>query len=400
MAYAPQFDESYSYNPDLEQFGPPPTPPPGYGERGGNYLLPDENNPEPNYLPQNPDGSTSFPQKFGPEPPTFYATNVPETAKKWGAAGQNYTFLAESPRAMETAKEIGAPEVMRGYKDEDFQASPFGPSGVGPEPKSGELDRFQAQKGAWKAHVDEHYQGKDPMLINPGEAGKKAREDQRRKEAVDFINGNPTTNDYKMAEKRVEEAGKEAEKAAEWQLKSAQEDHKGFQHYFDQNFTALQTQLKENFAAEQAAKKQKELDSLTNVAKAQKYTMDEMQGQRAPWNYELPPDVLKEVVKDPTLPLEGYRLKPAVLKNINRERERAGLPLIVEKQLPDQKEYTDWGLFKTGEKTTKRYGYEEGEPPARRSAGPTGGAPQVVRTGTKNGRRVVQYSDGRTEYAR
>ena len=393
-----QYDprQEFDYNP--EDFLPPPPP-------------------DAEVIPQNPVG-------YGPEPPISYSTNMPETAKKWGQAGNKYTYLAESPAAMKIAQDLGAPDIYKGYRDEGLpKPSPFGPSGVGPEPKAGELDRMQAQRSGWKAHVDEHYGGTDPMLINPEEEAQKARKAQERKEAVDFIKGDPTKSDYKAAEKRVKEAGDNAGKAAEWKLKSAQEDHKGFQHYFDQQFTELQSRKREQFTELQSRlseerkiaseeRRQKGLDTLANVDKAQKYTMAQMEGERAPWNFELSQDELNAAIKDPTLPLTGKRLKPMVLTNINRERERAGLPPIVEKKLPDMKETTTFWpggpeIPFTGEKKTKQYGYEEGAAPAPRSAsvprgngGAAAPASQVVRTGTHNGRRVVQFADGRTEYAR
>ena len=94
----------YQYDPrqtfDPEAVGPVP---PSYGEKGGNYLLVDEQNPTPAYLPTTPAGVTRYPEgpEYGPEPPTFHATNVPETARKWGGAGPGLYFPGREPRSHE-----------------------------------------------------------------------------------------------------------------------------------------------------------------------------------------------------------------------------------------------------------------------------------------------------------
>jgi len=415
---ASQYDPRQEFDYDPEDFLPPP---PGLNPDGsfGPPQTLNEHKQERNAvpIPRNPDGSTTSPQEYGPEPPISYSTNMPETARQWGQAGHKYTFLAESPAAMKIARDLGAPDIYKGYRDE-AQPSPFGPSAVGPEPKAGELDRMQAQKGGWKAHYDEFYGGVDPLGINPEEEAQKARKAQERKEAVDFIKGDPTKSDYKAAEKRVKEAGDNAGKAAEWKLKSAQEDHKGFQHYFNQQFTELQTKQKEQFTAEQAAKRQREQENKAqkdtqtraSVEAAQKYTEQALYGPNSWENYTLNADDLAKMGKDKNYTPKNRQIKERVLTDVNRVRELAGLPLLTEKQIQvPMKEYLDWGLFRTGETMTSEpgYRYEEGAAPARRSAnvprgngGAAAPASQVVRTGTHNGRRVVQFADGRTEYAR
>lgn len=354
MAYS----DPYLYDP-RQTFNPEDVPPPpGYGEPGGNYLLPDENVKNPTYLPQNSAGMTNFPggPEYGPPPPTYYATNIPDTAKKWGDQGQDYTFLAESPGAAKTAQELGAPNVMKGYDPALDQAK-----AIGPEPKPGELDEMSQLKQLWGHYVADKYQGIDPTTINPAEEGMKAGEAARNKYALELLNRTPGSVDYKQYEKLIADAEKNAEKNAEWQRRMGEEDKKMAQDFFK---SKLSDQRK--IAGED--RRQKDLDTLANVDKAQKYTQATMEGANAPWNYELSPEELRAAIADPTVPLTGKRLKPLILTNINRERDRAGLPPIVEKELPASKEYTDWGLFKTGEKTTKQYGYEEGQTPARRSA--------------------------------
>jgi hypothetical protein len=361
--YASMYDEQpYPFDP-RQPFDPEniPPPPPGYGEKGGNYLLPDEVNPAPAYLPQNPDGSTSFPQQFGPPPPTFYATNVPDTAKKWGGQGQDYTFLAESPAAAKTAEGLpGDPTVMKGYDPALDQKT------IGPEPKPGELDEMGQFKTFWGHYVNDKYKGRDPLTVNPSEEGMKAEEAARSKYALELMNRDPGSVDYKKYEKLITEAKTDAMKKAEWERKMGEEDQKMAHGFF-------QTKLTDQRRISAEERKQKGIDSLTNVDKAQKFTMNMMSGAKAPENFEMPPEDRVKALSDKTFPLDGYRLKPIALQSINRERERAGLPLIVEKPVDvpmvETRNFTPWGpkipfTTPTASTPVTKYSYEEGPAPA------------------------------------
>lgn len=378
--------EEYLYDPrqsfNAEEIGPLP---PG---REKEYLLLDENITNPNYLPTNSAGETRFPEgpEYGPEPPTFHATNVPETAQKWGKAGQDYTFLAESPQAVKTAEELGAPRVMRGYDPALDQTKR---PDIGPEPKQGELDEMGQFNQFWNHYVTEKYGGKDLTQINPAEEGLKAEEELTRKYGLELLNREGTA-DYKKYEKLIEEGKKDAIKAAEWKRTGAMEDKRMAKDFFKQKLKAEQ-------------KQPKELDTRANVEAAQKYTEQALYGPNSWANYELTPEDLEKMGSDKAYVPKNRKIKERILVDINRVRERAGLPKLTEKPVEvPMVEYRDWGLFRTGEKKTTEPGfrYEEGQAPTRRSATP-GAAPQVVRTGTdrRTGKKVIQYSDGRVEYA-
>jgi hypothetical protein len=199
----------------------------------------------------------------------------------------------------------------------------------------------------------------------------------------------PKSIDYKNYEKLISEAKKDAVNKAEWQRKIGEEDHKMSQTFFKQAYT-------------EEHKKQKDVETRANVEAAQKYTEQALYGPNSWQNYDLSPEDLKKLSSDKNYTPQNRKIKERVLTDVNRVRELSGLPLLTEKQIQvPMKEYRDWGLFHTGETMTSEpgYRYEEGKAPARRSAAPsTPGAPQVVRYGTHNGRRVAQYQDGRTEY--
>lgn len=373
-----QYDPRASYNP--EDFPPAP---PGYGEKGGEYTTLENFKQEANeeYLPQNTDGSTSYPPQYGPEPPTFHATNVPETARKWGKQGQDYTFLAESPQAMATAKEIGAPKVMKGYQE---QAPEFGPM-----PKEGELDEMKEFKGFWKTYVGEHYKGQDPLEINPAEEGVKAEEAAKSKYALELMNRDPGSADYKSYEKLISEAKKDAVSKAEWRRRMGEEDRKMSQAFFKEKWKD------ERKAAAGAEPKPQ---TRANVEGAQKYTEDMLYGPNSWENYQLTEDDVKKMKKDKNWQPENRKVKDRILTDVNRVRELAGLPPITEKPVSiPMKEFREWGLFRTGEKDAapgKGYRYEEGQ-------GQKPAAAKIVKSGRhkENGRMVNMYSDGRVEYA-
>ena len=319
MGYADSFPVPYQYNPN-QSFDPAeiPPPPPGYGEKGGNYLLPDESVANPNYLPTDSQGRSG--SEWGPPPPTstFYATNVPETAQKWGKSGQDYTFLAESPGAMARAKEIGAPQVMKGYRDEEVKpASTFDPgkTGFGPEPKDGEVNHMKKFGEYWNHHVGEVWKGTDPLTINPAEEGVKAEEEARKKYALELLQ-NPTGSvDYKKYEGLIAEAKKDATKRAEWQRTMGEQDYKKAKGFFDEAYPK--------------AVKEKQ-QSGARIEASQKYTDLLLQD---PHNYELTPeDVAPLAVKNSTYFPKNRKLKEGVLDKINLVRKQDGLDPIVENQ--------------------------------------------------------------------
>jgi hypothetical protein len=302
---------------------------------------------------------------------------VAGTAQKWGGEGKNYTFLAESPQAMEEAREIGAPKVMKGYRDEDVpQPSPFGPGQYGPEPKAGELDEMKKFKSFWGTHVNEHYKGRDPLTVNPAEEGIKAEDAARRKYAISLMAHDPKSVDYKKYEKLITDERNDAIKKAEWQRRIGEEDHRMSLDFFRQ-------------ATAKEAKEQKNVQTRSNVQAAQKYTEEALYGPNSWQNYNLTQEDLAKMAKDKNYTPQSRRLKSRVLTDVNRVRELSGLPALLEKQIQiPTVEFNNWGLFRTGEKPgTPNTGYRYGEP-------------VVVRTGVHNGRRVVQYEDGRVEYAK
>ena len=338
----------YQYDPN-QVFDPNniPPPPPGYGDKGGNYLLPDENNPNPAYLPQNPDGSTSNPQTFGPEPPIFYATNVPGTAQKWGKQGHNYTFLAESPAAAKTAQDIGAPTVMKGYDPALDQAKP---AAVGPEPKPGELDDFSKAQGFWKHVVDTEYGGADPTKINPAEVGMLKRAELQKKYDLELFNRGAGTTEYKDIQKHIDQQVKDAESVAERQRAGAAEKMKEVI-----GFAKSQLSDERKIAAE---KRKATVFSHPVVQAAQKFTFDMMQGPQSAINYDLSPEDQATLRATGAMPA-GRRLKPEALTEINRNRQGAGLPPIIEKpaEIPLM-ESRNWGPL--GQTTPTQTGVKKG----------------------------------------
>ena len=380
-----RYDPRQGHNP--EDFPPAP---PGYGEKGGEYTTLEDFKQEGNeeYLPQNADGSTSYPPEIGPEPPTFHATNIPETARKWGKQGQDYTFLAESPGAMKTAKEIGAPKIMRGYTDEER------PAPIGPRPGEGELDEMRKFNDFWDHHAKENYPSGDPLKITPAEEGMKAEEVARNKYALELMNREPGSADYKGYEKLISEAKKDAIQKAEWQSRIAQEDKKQARVFF-------MDRMKEERKA--AGKDETKPQTRANVEAAQKYTENMLYGPNSWENYQLTDDDVKKMKKDKNWQPENRKIKDRILTDVNRVRELSGLPPITEKAVKvPMKEYRDWGLFRTGEKDAapgRGYRYEEGQKPAARAQ--QAGAAKIVKSGRhkENGRMVNMYSDGRVEYA-
>ena len=126
------------------------------------------------------------------------------------------------------------------------------------------------------------------------------------------------------------------------------------------------------------------------------------------------PEELKKVEADKNYQPKDQKIKPRILVDVNRVREKAGLPPITENPVVtdvpmiETTNFTPWGFripFTTKTKSTeqrKGFRYEEGQAPASRSAASpakAGSQPQVVRTGTFRGKRVVMYSDGRMVYA-
>lgn len=330
--------------------------------------------PPPGYEPE-PAETVRFPfaplSEDRPGGQHFYATNVANTAQQWGNEGKDYTFLAESPDAMTKAKELGAPKVMRGYNDEP---KPEAESQMGVMPKQAprETDDLGKFKSFWQSHVKEHYQGKDPLALNPAEEGIKAEEEARRKYAVSLLAHDPGSVDYKKYEKLISDTRNDAIKKAEWQRKIGEEDHKMSQDFFKK-------------AIAQQAKEGKAKQTRESVQQAQEYTRKVLNSAGA---YDLSPEDSEGILNDKNYKIRRSRIKPDALVEINRVRKLAGLPAIIEKQIEiPMQETTNWGLFKTGPRSLpseKGIQYLEN---------------QVIRYGNYNGRRVAQYADGSVDYA-
>ena len=353
-------------------------------------LLADEMDPNPEYV------QNSWPEEqpqFGPPPPTFYATNVPDTAQKWGSQGQDYTFLAESPGAMKTAEELGAPRVMKGYQEPEPRAA------VGPEPKPGELDELGQFKDFWGHVVNEKWAGEDPTEINPEEIGFRKREELQKKYYHELFMNDSGSQEYKKYEKLIEQGAKDAEKIAERKRLGALEEKKIAHGFFKEKMTA------ERKAADASQPKPQ---TRANVEEAQKYTEAALYGPNAWQNYDLTEEDLDKIAADKNYMPKNRKVKARILTDVNRVRTLAGLPPIDEEDFDIPiREYTQLSPGWTGEpwrtegkmtkETKKGYRYAEGQ----KAAPEKQGAPQVVRTGTdrKTGRKVVMYSDGRTVYA-
>ena len=328
-------------------------------------------------------------EPIGPEPPTFYATNVPETAQKWGGQGQKYTFLAESPEAMKTAKEIGAPRIMKGYRDQP----------VMPEPKSEDLDDMEKFNSFWGHVVKTKYKGRDPLSINPAEESIKAEEEARNKYALELMNKDPRSADYRQYEKLITVAKGDAMKKAEWERRMGEEDRKMAHGFFKEKIAA------ERKAAEANKPKGPNPETRANVQAAQKYTEAALYGPNAWQNYYLTEEDLDKIAADKNYMPEGRKVKGRILTDVNRVRGLAGLPPITEETdeqnvpMVETKNFTPWGpkIPFTGKRKftepRRNFRYQEGQTPNK------GQAPTVVRTGTHKGRKVLMYSDGRVVYA-
>ena len=324
-------------------------------------------------------------EPIGPEPPTFYATNVPETAQKWGDQGQKYTFLAESPEAMKTAQDLKAPRIMKGYRDQP----------IGPEPQPGELDDLEKFNSFWGHVVKTKHKGRDPLSINPAEEGIKAEEEARNKYALELMNKDPRSVDYKQYEKLITAAKSDAMKKAEWERRIGEEDRKMAYGFFKEKMAA------ERKAAENNKPKGPSPETRANVQAAQKYTEAALFGPNSWQNYELTEEDLEKINADKNFMPKDRKVKPRILTDVNRVRGLAGLPPITEdvvnEDVPmvETRNFTPWGpkIPFTGERkfTEKRGGfrYQERQP----------SAPKVIKTGTHKGRRVLMYADGRVVYA-
>lgn len=320
-------------------------------------------------------------EPIGPEPPTFYATNVPATAQKWGDRGQKYTFLAESPEAMKTAQDLKAPRIMKGYQDQP----------IGPEPKPGELEDMDKFNSFWGHVVKTKHKGRDPLSINPAEESIKAEEEARNKYALELMNRDPRSVDYKKYEKLITAAKTDAMKRAEWERRIGEEDRKMALGFF-----------KQKMAAERKAKGPNP-ETRANVQAAQKYTEAALFGPNSWQNYELTEEDLKKINADKNFMPKDRKVKPRILTDVNRVRGLAGLPpiteAVVDENVPMEEttNFTPWGpkIPFTGKRslTEKRRGFQYREKP------PAAGKPQVIRTGMHKGRKVFMYSDGRVVYA-
>jgi len=340
-------------------------------------------------------GYQQDPEEFGPEPPVFYATNIVDTAQKWGAAGQDYTFLAESPQAMAEAKAIRAPRIMKGYQEPPPEPPPE--PAIGPEPPDGELDEMSQLGQLWDTHVSRRYGGKDPLKINSAEEGMRAEEAARAKYMPEMMGFAEGSHGYRAREKLISEAKRDATKIAEARRKMGEEDHR-------QAVSVWREKLKENKPKVQKG---------SAVQSAQQYTERAIFGPNSWRNYELTPEEISAAEANKGFTIKDHRLKPRILEDINRVRELEGLQPIVEDDTPRTVEMrettniTPWGpkIPFTGtrkfKETRPSRSYKAGQAPERKSAAsPAAGTPQVVRYGTYNGRRVAQYQDGRTEYVR
>jgi hypothetical protein len=308
---------------------------------------------------------------------TVYATNVPQTAENWRKQGKKFYNVDEEKNIISTPEggQIGGwtpPERMAELRKERTMAEARNKP-PGPKPSEGQLSEMDQFNKFWGAHVAEHYGGEDPLSQNPGEAAEKAMEEARKKHELKLFHrdlyGKEKDVDYAAIEKEITQAGKTAEDKAKWARNIALREKQESFNWFKINA--------KNQGGEEKPK------SRADVQGAQEYGRRMMED---PGSLELTQEEKEAIAGGEKIPLINRKLRSEKLVEINRVRSLSGLPPLEEKMTKGpQKEYRDWGLFRTGEtQIPGQYEYPESQ----------------YQYGTaRNGRRVKRDINGRVSYA-
>jgi hypothetical protein len=310
-------------------------------------------------------------------PDTVYATNVPQTAETWRRQGKKPYFVDEMSNEISTPEggKISGwtpPERQKELQKEkriaDARNKP-----PGPKPSQGQLSEMDEFNKFWGAHLAEHYDGEDPTKNNPTEVGEKARAEARKNHEQKLLfrdlYGKEKDVDYTAIEKEIEQVGKTAEEKAKWDRNTALREKQEAFNWFKVN--------KKSEAGEEKPK------SRADVQGAQEYGRRMMED---PGSLELTQEEKEAIAGGEKIPLINRKLRSEKLVEINRVRALSGLSPLEEKMTKGpQKEYRDWGLFRTGEKEIPgQYEYPESQ----------------YQYGTaRNGRRVKRDINGRVSYA-